>query len=245
METYEKDNADSIKALFNSIAKPYDFVNSVMSLNMHKHWNRQLVELAVVPHHPKTYLDLCCGTGAIAYSYLAQTHQHPTVYMLDFSQEMLAYAKARAAQLSLPLANLHYLEADAQNIPLPNASITCVTVAYGIRNITSPEKCIKDVYRVLEPGGTFGILELTVPKNKLVGLGHRLYLRTILPLIGKLFTSNKEAYHYLGKSINNFIEPQKLKTFLHNAGFKNIKLHSFCCGSATITIAQKPVVSSL
>lgn len=237
---YEKSNAEGIKELFNSIAKPYDAVNSVMSCNMHKRWNLELIKLAIAPRNPKTYLDLCCGTGAIAYSYLAQIDYLPTVYMLDFSEGMLNQAKAHALKLSLPLEKLHFLEADAQNIPLPSESIACATVAYGIRNVTSPEKCIQDVYRVLEPNGTFGILELTVPRNKLMRWGHQLYLRLLLPLIGKIFTSNQEAYKYLGKSINNFIAPQALKNMMQDTGFKNIQLHSFCAGSATIIVGHKP-----
>lgn len=239
MTTYEKSNADSIKALFNSIAKRYDVANGMLSFQMHKRWNRQLVDLAVKPYRPQSYLDLCCGTGAIAYNYLAQATHQPTVYMLDFSEEMLAFAKQRAAALSTRTADTHYLQADAQNIPLADASIACATIAYGIRNVTSPEKCIKDVFRVLQPGGSFGILELTIPNHKLLRFGHRLYLRTMLPIIGKVLTSNQEAYQYLCNSINTFIAPQALKGLMQEAGFGNVHIHPLCGGIATILVGQK------
>lgn len=239
---YDKSDPDTIRALFNSIAENYDKTNNALSFGMHKQWNRALIDQAIIPAHPKVLLDLCCGTGAIAFEYLQRplnaswaTH----VYMLDFSDQMLAYAKRRGQALQLPENMITYLQADAQQIPLTDASIACATVAYGIRNVKRPEKCIEEVYRVLVPGGTFGILELTQPKNPLLRLGHRLYTKTMLPLLGKLMTSNEAAYQYLCTSINAFIPPEDLERLMQTQGFHNIQIQSFLGGAATLLIGKK------
>lgn len=225
--------------MFNSIAKDYDRTNAVLSLQMHKQWNRALVKHAIEASQPQTMLDLCCGTGAIAFDYLKKTKQPTQAYLLDFSEEMLQCAKQQAEKEPLTHHSITYFQADAQAIPLPNSSIDCVTIAYGIRNVASPRRCIEDAYRVLLPGGTFGMLELTQPKNKLLRFGHRLYLRTVLPIVGKLLTRNQEAYSYLCNSIQTFIPPETLVSLLSATGFRQVTHKSLFGGAATLFIAKK------
>lgn len=242
MTSYDKNDPETIREMFNSIAKSYDKANGILSFQMHKRWNNALVREAIMPYRPEKLLDLCCGTGEIAFSYLRQSTAHePKVYLLDFSEEMLSYAREKAEADNLSHYDVVYFQADAQSIPLPNSYIDCTTMAYGIRNIKNPKICIDDVYRVLKPGGTFGILELTQPSNPLMRLGHTLYLRTVLPLMGKIITSNKQAYDYLCRSINTFIPPEKLEEMIKNAGFKDIKRLSLCGGVATILIGKKKI----
>jgi demethylmenaquinone methyltransferase/2-methoxy-6-polyprenyl-1,4-benzoquinol methylase len=240
MKTYDKNDPDSIQSLFNSIAKNYDKTNGILSFQMQKRWNTSLVDQVIIPSRPKVLLDLCCGTGAIAFEYLRKTSHSAKVYMLDFSEQMLAYAKAQAEHLQLNNHAITYLQADAQKIPLTSKSVSCATMAYGIRNVRDPQSCIKDIYRVLEPGGVFGILELTQPKNPVMRLGHGLYLSKILPLLGKLFTSNEEAYQYLCNSIKTFIPPEDLENLMVAEGFINTRRQSFFSGVATLIIGRKP-----
>jgi len=240
MENYTKADPQSIRKMFNSIAKNYDRANGILSLQMHKRWNRSLVEKAISPAKPKVLLDLCCGTGAIAFEYLKDAANPTKVYLLDFSEAMLSYAQEYAKSLQLAQHDLNFLQADAQAIPLLENSIDCASMAYGIRNIKDPDACIKEVYRVLKPQGTFGILELTKPKNPVMRLGHHLYLRTVLPVIGKFVTSNQEAYKYLCNSIHTFIPPEMLAESMQSAGFYNIRRHSLMGGVATLLIGSKP-----
>lgn len=237
--TYNKNNPETISAMFDSIAKNYDRTNAVLSLNMHERWNSTLINQVLIPAKPKVILDLCCGTGAITFKYLRRLSDPVKAYLLDFSEGMLECAKERASSLPLKTHDLNYLKADAQDIPLINESIDCVTMAYGIRNIKDPKKCIKEIYRVLIPGGCVGILELTQPKNPLMRLGHTLYLRIFLPILGKLFTSNKEAYQYLCKSISTFIPPEELKAIMTTAGFHHVESKSLLGGIATLLIGKK------
>lgn len=236
---YTKNDPQSICALFDSIAKDYDRANAVLSWQLHKRWNRALIAHALTHKQPEVLLDLCCGSGAIALSYLQQTPKPTTAYLLDFSEQMLNCARTRATQLPLQHHTIHYLQADAQQIPLPNSSVDCVTIAYGIRNVQHRNRCFNEVYRVLKKGGTFGILELTQPSNKFLRLGHTLYLRTLLPLIGKLLTSNKEAYRYLCNSIHSFVPPTEIEKELQHAGFKSVAKHPHCGGCATLFISSK------
>lgn len=238
MAEYNKNDPSTIKNMFNSIAEQYDKTNAILSFRMHKRWNQALINKVIVPARPEVLLDLCCGTGAIAFEYLKTAQDPIKVYMLDFSEEMLKYAKMRAKKQELTQHNIHYLQADAQTIPLLSNSVNCATIAYGIRNIQDPILCIKDVYRVLKQGGTFGILELTQPGNSFIRLGHSLYLKHLLPLIGKMTTSNKEAYHYLCKSIHTFT-PKELRHQMENVGFKDIKQFSLFGGVATVLVGVK------
>lgn len=243
MTSYNKNEPETIRSMFNSIAQSYDRTNAVLSFQMHKIWNAALVRQAVLSSNPDVYLDLCSGTGAIAFEFLHKTSSTPKVYLLDFSEEMLAYAQDKARSQQLEHHDLTFLQADAQVIPLPDNYVDCATIAYGIRNVMQPQDCINEVYRVLKPNGTFGILELTQPSNALLRLGHGIYLRTVLPLIGKILTSNKEAYNYLCNSIHTFIPPEEIERLMQNAGFKNIKKTAFCKGVATILIGNKTQIT--
>lgn len=239
MQEYNKNDPQSIRRMFNSIAKSYDKTNAILSMQMHKRWNRALVENAIVPSKPKVLLDLCCGTGAIAFEYLQSAKEPTKVYMLDFSEMMLACAQEHAKKQKLHRHDINFLQADAQAIPLPEKTADCATIAYGIRNVKDPDACIKDVYRVLRPHGTFGILELTQPQNPILRFGHQLYLRTVLPVVGKLVTSNQEAYQYLCNSIHSFIPPESLAASMKSAGFTNIRKVSFLGGVATLLVGSK------
>lgn len=240
MTGYNKNDPASIQKMFDSIAKQYDKTNSILSLCLQKYWNKVLIKKAIVPAKPEVLLDLCCGTGAIAFEYLKRIPGPLKVYMLDFSKEMLECAKSQAIKRRVNEShNIHYLEADAQTIPLLNNSVDCVTVAYGIRNVNDTDQCLKEVHRILKPGGTFGILELTQPQNPFLKYSHSLYLQHILPVIGKVVTSNKAAYDYLGNSIHSFIRPEVLKDKMQSAGFNNMQQHSLLGGVATVLIGTK------
>ena len=239
MMTYKKEDPKTIQNMFGTIAKQYDRTNAVLSFQMHRIWNRELVRRVIGTSYPENILDLCCGTGEIAFQYLKNRTGSCEAFMLDFCPEMLECAKEKASKLHMERHLIHYLQADAQEIPLPSNSISCATIAYGIRNIKDPLKSANEVYRVLKTGGTFGILELTQPTNRALRMGHSLYLRYALPVIGKFLTSNQEAYSYLCSSIHSFIPPEKLAGLLQAAGFRDIECRPMTTGIATIITGKK------
>lgn len=238
--SYSKEEPETIRKMFGSIARRYDLGNSILSMRMHKRWNSQLVSLL---GKEGTLLDLCCGTGEIGFASLERRQGQQRLYMLDFCPEMLACAKEKAARQGYEKkGEIVYLQADAQKIPLPDSSVERCSVAYGIRNVKEPALCFQEVARVLKPGGRFGVLELTRPKNRLMRTGHRLYMRLLLPVVGKLLTSDKEAYRYLCQSVDRFIPAEELEKMLSEAGFIDIRRRPLTGGIATLIVAEKPSI---
>lgn len=236
---YSKGNPETIRQMFSKVAPSYDFGNALLSMQLHRLWNRALIRNVIRPANPEHLLDLCCGTGAIAFSYLKGEEAPRQVTMVDFCEEMLLQAQSRAKEMGLERHAIHYQCADAQEIPLRDENVDCVTIAYGIRNIKDTERCLRETYRVLRPGGVLGILELTQPKNPFIRWGHRFYLNRVLPLIGRMFLADHEAYRYLGSSIQQFTSPQKLKEILSSVGYRDVVATSLFCGTATILSAKK------
>lgn len=232
MTQYEKANPLSIRALFNSIAPRYDFGNAVLSGNLHRLWNSRLVAL-VAKDAPTAAVDLCCGTGEIARRMM---HKLPDSHytLVDFSEEMLNLAKQRLAS-----SNTTFCQADAECLPLPDASFDAATCAYGIRNIQNRANSFAEVYRVLKPGSKFGIVELTRPTGRLMKGLHSMYLHTMVPLVGRAITSNEAAYKYLCKSIEAFVPSEQIVRELQAAGFSDIEVVPQTFGIATIFFAKK------
>jgi demethylmenaquinone methyltransferase/2-methoxy-6-polyprenyl-1,4-benzoquinol methylase len=231
---YQKENPETIKAMFGSIAKQYDRTNGILSFQLHRKWNKSLIKKVQSKTNCSEILDLCCGTGEITFGILKNSKKPYEAFLLDFCSEMLSLAQQKAGLLDLKSHTLHYFQADAQQIPLPDNSIDYVTIAYGVRNVKDPLKCAKEAFRVLRKDGAISILELTQPENLLLRLGHTLYLKTIIPLLGKLLTSNQEAYSYLQRSIKTFIPPRELEKILQLSGFQNVSRQSLTGGVATI-----------
>lgn len=234
MIKYNKNNPKSIQNMFGSIATQYDRTNSILSFKLHKYWNKQLAKSL---NKPEILLDICSGTGEIAFTVASLNQSLKRAILLDFCQEMLDCAKEKAKAKSSN--NFEYICADAQKIPLDKSCVDAVTIAYGIRNVKDPILCFKEVHRLLKKNGTFSILELTEPDNKFLRFGHNIYLKTCLPILGKLITQNQEAYQYLCQSIQNFTKPSQLISLLQKAGFSSIEKVPLTGGIATIIIAKK------
>lgn len=227
---------ETIQQMFGKIANRYDLTNSVLSLNMHKRWNKRLVSLL---NQHDSLLDLCSGTGEIAYMWLKANKKPKTAILLDFCEEMLDQAKSKSLPYMVSGHTVRYMHADATSIPLPPQSVDSVSMAYGIRNVQEPVKCFQEVYRVLKPQGTFLILELTEPRNPLFNKLNRFYLNYVLPFIGGFITKQPSAYKYLSKSIQTFTKPVELHQELLKVGFKKVSLHPLSGGLATIIEASK------
>ena len=243
--SYQAQNPDSIRHLFSSIAARYDLGNAMLSGRLHRRWNRYLVERTLLPKPPREYLDLCTGTGDIAQvavKLLPKDLPYRTMmYLIDFCPEMLQNAEKKFCEAAADRMDFQFTVADAQDLPLPDQSLDCITIAYGIRNIADPYLCLKECYRVLRPGGRIGILELTRPEHPLLKWGHGFYLRRFVPLMGRLLTANKEAYSYLQQSIQYFIAPHTLASMMGSAGFCSVEVESLTGGIASLLTAQKPL----
>lgn len=234
--TYDKNNPETIQRMFGTIARQYDRTNAILSFSLHRFWNRALVK-ALAEHRPRKILDLCCGTGEITFTLLKHSPDPTQVFLLDFCAEMLDCARHRGRNISGH--TLHYIQGDAQQVDMPNDSVDAISVAYGVRNIKEPKRCFEEAFRVMRSGGRFGILELTRPKNWFLRMGHAIYLKTFLPALGKLATSNRAAYKYLCTSIENFVDPEQVSVDLTDVGFQNVRCIRLMGGVATLIIAEK------
>lgn len=232
MKSYDKTEPSTIRALFDSIAPRYDLGNALLSGMLHKLWNRRLITHAL-RDSPTNVLDLCAGTGEIARA-MHKRHSQAAYHLIDFSEEMLNLAKARLTD-----SKFSFCAADAESLPLEDACFDAATCAYGIRNIRNREKALQELFRVLKPQATVSIVELTRPKGKFFGSMHKVYLQNMVPLIGRLLTSNEGAYKYLCESIHTFIAPELLMSELQQAGFQHVEAFPQTFGIATIFTAKK------
>lgn len=222
----------TIKAVFSNIAEKYDKLNSWMTLGIYKSWNQELVNTVQRRSTTNHLLDLCAGTGAISELFIRQKKQAKST-LIDFCKPMLDLAKKRLG------AKARYIEADVMELPIKDAAFEAITISYGIRNVRYPKRCIAEAYRVLKPGGVLAILELTRPKNFLIRLLHRLWLRITLPLLGKAIAKNKEAYCYLSNSVEQFLPVENLIFLLKSAGFSSMQIKQMSFGAVTLISAKK------
>jgi demethylmenaquinone methyltransferase/2-methoxy-6-polyprenyl-1,4-benzoquinol methylase len=238
---YTKTEPETIQKLFASIAQRYDLLNAVLSFRLHKRWNRLFVDELMKEKPCLELLDLCGGTGDIAFLGFERKKELQAAVIFDFCEEMLTCAQYKWAKN--PLVHnkkVQFIQGDAHQLPFPTQSFDRVSIAYGIRNVKNPKLVAEETFRVLKSGGKFGILELTRPTNFLMRVGHKVYLKAILPLFGRLLAKNQSAYEYLSSSIGEFIPPNQLVVILTSAGFTKITVKSLSGGISSILTAVKP-----
>lgn len=229
-------NPETIQGMFSKIADSYDFTNGILSFQLYRFWNQKLSQQF---SHCNSLLDLCSGTGEIAYRWLKSQKNARQVYMLDFCEQMLNLAESKSLPYYIKGHKLNFLHADATCIPLAKDSVDGVSLAYGIRNIQNPLQCFEEAFRVLKPHGRLAILELTEPSSKILKSLHRFYLTKILPKIGGLISKEPQSYEYLSQSIASFTKPTTLKEYLHQVGFPKVKVEPLTFGIATLITANK------
>lgn len=233
---YEINNTDPrekkrfIRAMFTSIVPSYDRLNRILSLGIDRLWRRSAMRL-LGDMKGKRALDLCCGTGDLS---RILHRQGVRAVSLDFCGEMV--------RRGIDAGNIRgaAVIADASVLPFADVSFDILTIAFGIRNIPDIDNFIDEARRVLESGGVLMILELTRPKNPVIGFLYSLYLEKILPLVGWLVSGERTAYRYLSRTIATFIDPRELAERFAKKGFTCRKF-SKTFGIATILICEKTI----
>jgi demethylmenaquinone methyltransferase / 2-methoxy-6-polyprenyl-1,4-benzoquinol methylase len=182
-------------------------------------------------------LDLCCGTGDLAFS-LARNAK-AKIIGADFSHTMLVRARAKAIAESNGSAPVPFFEADALRLPFADASFDLVTTAFGFRNLVNYEAGLREILRVLKPGGTLAILEFTEPAPGFIGDAYRFYCQKVLPKIGALISGDSAAYAYLPKSVARFFRPDELAGLMRQVGYANVRYILMMLDSVALHIAVK------
>ncbi|MDC0348900.1 bifunctional demethylmenaquinone methyltransferase/2-methoxy-6-polyprenyl-1,4-benzoquinol methylase UbiE [Alphaproteobacteria bacterium] len=215
----EKGDSLNIQNLFDAVTSRYDFMNDVMSFGLHRYWKKAFIDL--IPQTPKlTLLDIASGTGDIAFGFLKKSQDlNSKVTLFDLSEKMIHYSKDRAINENIK-GDLTWELGQAESLPFPDNSFDVCTVSFGLRNFKDRERSLSEIYRVLKPKGTFLCLEFSQPQGEISTL-YDLYLSSVIPKMGKVFSKNEGAYTYLAESIQKFPGAEELKFMIEREGFKS------------------------
>ena len=219
--------------MFGAIAARYDLVNDIQSLGLHRVWKRRVVSLANFSEG-ETGLDLCCGTGDIA---TGLAKRGGSIVGMDLNRPMLQQAATRLAKRGEQRVNL--AQANAMQLPLGNHSLDLVTIGYGLRNLANMDDGLREITRVLKPGGRLLILDFGKPKNRIIRSVYFLYLAVMLPVFGWLCCGNASAYAYILDSLKKYSAQKGVTSVLRSTGYKSVKVIEIMAGAMSIHIAIK------
>lgn len=228
----------NIRRLFNSIAPGYDALNHILSLGIDRIWRRRAVRFMADPSRPQYILDLACGTGDLSLSLAKRAHPDSHILGLDISEGMLAVMRRKVSAKGFD-AKIEARIGDACSTGLPDNSIDAAGIAFGIRNFEDREAALREIHRVLKPGGTLTILELSVPGNRLLAKLYKVYFLHFLPLLGGLVSGDRAAYRYLPASVLAFPPPPVWTETMCRCGFGKVTHKSFTSGICRMYIGEK------
>lgn len=226
--------AERVSDLFAAIAPRYDLINDLQSFGLHRWWKRRLIRLAAVKLGD-TALDLCCGTGDVAFALAAAGAQATG---MDFSAPMLVVAEGRRQKCKVE--QTVFLQGDALRTPFPDAHFDIVTISYGLRNLASVDDGLGEMWRVLKPGGRLLVLDFGKPDNAAWRGAYFAYLRFAVPVFGRLFCKNAEAYAYILESLQHYPAQRGVDERLRALGTVNARIVNFLGGVMSINVAEKP-----
>jgi demethylmenaquinone methyltransferase / 2-methoxy-6-polyprenyl-1,4-benzoquinol methylase len=216
--------ADGVRRMFDRIAPVYDAMNRVMTAGLDRRWRRATVDAVVRPGD--RVLDACCGTGDLA---IAARRRGADVVGLDFAEAMLERARRKAA-------DIEWVRGDVLALPFEDGSFDAATVGFGVRNVDDLGAGLRELRRVLRPGGRLGILEITRPRGPLAPF-YRLWFDAIIPLLGRLLPGGA-AYTYLPASVRRFPGPEALASLLADSGFADVRFRLFAGGIVALHVAE-------
>ncbi len=225
-----------ILEMFEKISPVYDLANHLLSLGMDFYWRKKLAE-KIKPYQPEAILDLACGTMDLGITCQKKIPQ-AEIYFSDFSLKMMELGIKKLSKKGL-LEKSNLVLSDAHQLAFSEESFSALVIAFGVRNFPEPQEALKEMYRVLCPGGILGILEFSLPKNFLFRIIYQFYLGWLLPAIGYLL-SGERAYYYLRDSIKNFPPPKDFEKELEQAGFELKASIGLTQGVCWLYLAEKP-----
>jgi demethylmenaquinone methyltransferase / 2-methoxy-6-polyprenyl-1,4-benzoquinol methylase len=215
VKAHEK--AQKVAKVFDSVANRYDVMNDLMSFGIHRLWKRFTIEQAAV-RPGQWVLDLAGGTGDLSAQFSKAVGEHGRVYLADINNAMLEQGRERLINEGY-IGNIHYVQANAECLPFADNSFDCITIAFGLRNVTHIEQALASMYRVLKPGGRLLILEFSRPILPGLKPLYDAYSFSVLPFLGRLITNDADSYRYLAESIRMHPDQQTLQSMMVKAGF--------------------------
>lgn len=232
----EKSTSHAVRNMFERVAPRYDFLNHFLSCGRDIAWRRATAKTLrnVLERPGMLAVDVCCGTGDLALA-LAR-YSAGTVIGTDFCHPMLRRARAKAGRAS---RDVHFLEADTLALPFPDGSLDLVSAAFGFRNLANYSRGLREMCRVLKPGGTVALLEFSRLRWPVIGPLFRFYFRRILPRIGTLVSGVAGPYQYLPDSVARFPDQEKLVSMMREAGLTSVRYQNFFAGAAALHLGEK------
>lgn len=234
-KTDQSSKKQQVARMFDQISGTYDFLNHFLSLGIDITWRKKIRQV-LASHQPKAILDLATGTADLAIELAAL--QPDYIIGSDIAEQMLAKGRKKISKKNLDkLISLEY--ADSENLHYEDEAFDAVTVAFGVRNYENLDKGLAEIYRVLKPGGMAVILEFSQPQGFPLKQLYHFYFKNVLPVIGRLFSKNQEAYSYLPESVDAFPSGATFREQLQNKGFKDTQWTPLTFGISSIYTGQK------
>ena len=231
-----QEKAQHVKDVFDSVASRYDVMNDLMSGGLHRLWKRFTISQAAV-RRGQSVLDLAGGTGDLAKVFAGQVGSSGHVVLADINASMLREGRRRLVDSGVA-GNLSIAQVNAENLPFADASFNCITIAFGLRNVTDKEAALASMLRVLKPGGKAMILEFSEPSATLKP-AYDLYSFKVLPLLGKLVANDESSYQYLAESIRMHPNQDALRDMMVNVGFERCRYHNLAGGIVALHMGYR------
>ena len=227
---------EGVRMMFDNIAKDYDKLNHVLSLNIDKVWRKKAVCELTDEARPLKVLDVACGTGDFTIEIGKTVAQGSRITGVDISEGMIAVGREKLSKLGIDAV---FEVADCEALPYDDKTFDRISVGFGVRNFEHLELGLREMYRVLTPGGKLVILELSVPSNAFIRWCYKLYFLKILPFIGGLVSGDRSAYEYLPASVLRFPAPDKFMSIMKSAGFDVVEHRAMTLGVCRMYIGKK------
>jgi demethylmenaquinone methyltransferase/2-methoxy-6-polyprenyl-1,4-benzoquinol methylase len=228
----ESEKAERVRGVFDSVATRYDLMNDLMSFGVHRLWKRFATQLTGARAGQRV-LDLASGTGDLAARLAGLVGPRGLVVMTDINAAMLARGRDRMLDEGRA-GNVRYAQLDAEALPFPDGCFDCVTIGFGLRNVTHKERALAEMHRVLRPGGRALVLEFSHPTAAPLRAAYDLYSFQVLPRLGRLVADDEASYRYLAESIRVHPDQQTLKGMMEAAGFERCDVHNLTGGVVAV-----------
>lgn len=219
---------DAVAEVFHSVAAKYDIMNDLMSGGIHRLWKRHTISQSGVRAGQKV-LDIAGGTGDLTAKFSRLVGQSGQVVLADINDSMLKVGRDKLANLGV-VGNVQYVQANAEELPFPDNTFDCITIAFGLRNVTDKSKALASMQRVLKPGGRLLVLEFSKPETECVSQIYDQYSFRLLPFMGKLIANDAESYRYLAESIRMHPDQETLKGMMQEVGFERVTYQNITGG---------------
>jgi demethylmenaquinone methyltransferase/2-methoxy-6-polyprenyl-1,4-benzoquinol methylase len=233
----ENDKAGLVGEVFNSVAGKYDLMNDLMSMGNHRLWKAFTVRQSSLKPGAQA-LDIAAGTGDLSRKFADQVGPNGKVVMTDINSSMLEQGKIRMIDAGY-LGNIEFGIEDAENLSFEDNRFDCVSISFGLRNVTRIPKALKSMYRVTKPGGRLLVLEFSHATNPILKKLYDAYSFNVIPKIGEIVAHDKESYQYLVESIRKHPDQETLKSMMLDAGFDEVRVHNMHGGIVALHIAYK------